>query len=257
MTDTLIPPINPTAFLSHSNIFSLVSIPPNIEEDFPRIKRYELFEFLSYLSDSFSHDQPFLLLNREWAVLVEREATATLNNLDIYTREEGKFLEPSILKTLLSGLMGLFEQFTLFGLVVGKFVNRDRLDTCLRKATKDFHRDALILDSHYEFNDPSLEILDPLPPSASLTENPECWPGIILWSKTGRTSFLPEFDLYGNESTPLYEFFESIRDPEHLDRVLEEYRSTQARRKTLLHLSDLHCGSKFALPNLNIRYAAP
>src|SRR5262249_13915568 len=97
-----------------------------------------------------------------------------------------------------------------------------------------------------------LDFLDPFPGAAEICRFPERWPGILFWNRFGNTLFRP--------LDPAQRVLENrrmlrrIAQPlsyEDTRRIASGYLppTSSSRQVRILHLSDLHFGTKYAANN--------
>jgi hypothetical protein len=163
-----------------------------------------------------------------------------------------EFLPADEIKRVIGPLKPLLGEFSLFGLQCG--ANKD-LSGFVRSKAISSGGHALFLTPEFdssegdrsESSQQMFGALDPFPGLARASEQPELWPGVLFWSKSGASAFAPHDDV-----GRLYEQLESPmerNDVQKIRKILEDYKPPRIRCKTILHLSDLHFGSRYASQN--------
>jgi hypothetical protein len=157
------------------------------------------------------------------------------------------FLDQDETTRVLAPLRNEFSQYDLFGLAVGTYEFNEPLTSfCKHCAYSSGHR-GLFLIPDLPYPNETLEIFDPLPVARTIATRPDLWPGVLFWTKSGVSAFAPLHEAY--------DLYQHILNSFHLDfnidRILNEFNSNQREpaSKRLLHLSDLHFGTEYALRN--------
>jgi calcineurin-like phosphoesterase family protein len=173
---------------------------------------------------------------------IAAEACASLGDL---AWRDDNFVSPDVVEQKLRELRAHFAAYDLYGLAVGVSPKHDDPLSALARhcAFGTGHR-ALILIP--DVGPAPIDLVDPFEPFAQALERPQDWPGMLYWSKRGCSAFAPLAD-----ARILYERSLAIalqNDPGAVDDILRKYRSS-ARAVQLLHLSDLHFGTRWAAEN--------
>lgn len=99
-------------------------------------------------------------------------------------------------------------------------------------------------------SDSPLDFVRPFPGATDICRFPERWPGILLWNRFGNSLFLPVQTARASlqNAAFLRRFKESPFSPKALREVERGYVSPESagRQVRILHLSDLHFGTKYA-----------
>jgi hypothetical protein len=100
--------------------------------------------------------------------------------------------------------------------------------------------------------DSPLDFTSPFPGAAAICRYPERWPGVLVWNRFGNVLFLPLQTAPRALRTPgfLAQFASSLT-AESMNRLERGYVPPVAtgRQIRILHLSDLHFGTKYAARN--------
>ena len=237
--------------LKYSNIVAFITAPgPAIP---PRITRHEFREFLESFRSFPQHEQElqpwqarFISSRPEWIHHVQKAASATSHYIDSLSGERDDILGEGVVNEALSDLKTLLGGFELFGLAVRREWNHE-FDAFITEAAYSSRGYAIYLvpdDLRATF-----DVLDPFPAIALIAEEPDKWPGVLFWSRSGEAAFcsLDEARVLHAE---MLEIFRSPSQPlgEKVDRVIKAHRSLSTSKK-VLHLSDLHFGTQSALEN--------
>jgi hypothetical protein len=98
-----------------------------------------------------------------------------------------------------------------------------------------------------------LDFLNPFPGASLICRHPERWPGILVWNRFGNAIFLPvdkaNHLLFDRE---LLSQFKLPMDPKVVQKIGQKYETFAANAAPeirILHLSDLHFGTKYARKN--------
>jgi len=240
--------------LEHANIMAYVT---SRSYGPPRVFRQHLQEFL----DALSYDaERYLIPERgfePWPQEISAIARAASSRLSEFGEEnESAVVPPPTLGRLLEDLRSEFAEYPLYALAVGT-------GEPLQKAARDLasapmYGQLLVLIPEYSETGRNFEVLDPVPAfSLALHAAPD-WPGFLFWTQTGGSAFA--------RLTDVQELVQRLRDAIHdggrrrpfppfpstigFDYILRDWaRKTQRRYQRLLHLSDLHFGTRDATEN--------
>ena len=158
-------------------------------------------------------------------------------------------VSPERLNEVVAPLRSVLADHMLFALPAGvprDHVSSHKLTSALHYAAAASGSNALMLipDSFAGRSDRT--IVDPMPPVELLSQYVERWPGVLFWSRGGAAAFAAiddAMDLYQR----LEDGFE-LGAP-IIDAILDGYRPPR-RSRQLLHLSDLHFGTRQAQTNI-------
>ncbi|MFG2795811.1 metallophosphoesterase family protein [Streptomyces pseudovenezuelae] len=230
--------------LRDANIAAYLTRP--ISDEPPRMRAGDLVRFLGALE----HDTYSLISSKPfWVDRVSAVAGESSRSLDRRLRGESwqEFLSPPLIKEALADLRRVFKNFELYALVASRdHESYDRVNAFFRHAAYTTEHNALILMPHGGMGQGSLEFFDPIPPVQQIASHPENLPGVLFWLKTGESAFAPVRD-----AEPLFRQLVEQLDstPAKLEQIMSDYnrQTPDCRRSRILHLSDLHFGSRDAL----------
>jgi predicted phosphodiesterase len=216
----------------------------------PRLTAEQIREFLDCIRQLEPSTPPLISTRDDWvrdARSAAEESWTVFSQLSL--DDEGDFLRPEDLHAIIGPLEPLLADHSLFALACGDAYVQDELkglSTATMAASRE-HVLFLIPTLEQETNQRAgsqtiFETLDPFPGLARFAEEPGQWPGVLFWSRTGQSAVVP---LKG-----LAAFYKKLRSVlvagvEAIDGVLKDYPRL-ATSKKILHLSDLHFGSKYA-----------
>ena len=180
-----------------------------------------------------------------WAPMTKSIAATAMSALGPLQWRDDAFVETDDVERVLAELRQHLRDYDLYALAVGvSAAHDDPLSAFARDCAFAAGHRALILIPDYD-GTATLDIIDPLPVFARITERPQDWPGMLFWSRTGSSAFCPLDDA----RLLFSELVRALRgDPGAVDEILREYRS-RGRSFRLLHLSDLHFGTHWATEN--------
>lgn len=209
----------------------------------PRIDSRPLQQFLLNVANE---DQTRTWTEEGRAVL-RRAADQSLEALGPCTTNDP--ISPQRLEQIVEPLKRVLEDHMLFALPAG--VPRDQATmnefvSTLHTAAAKSKTNALVLipDSFAGRGDRT--IIDPMPPVKLLAEYVEKWPGLLFWSRSGAAAFAAIDDAMSLYLRLQNGFALGLKT---VDEILRSYRPPKQSRR-LLHLSDLHFGTKPAARNL-------
>lgn len=232
--------------LKYANVVSYLTSPKPSQPP-PRLTDSELFEFLGSLQAEYRERSPLISSDQNWIGRTVRAAKRSKEKLESFNRVSrlaDAHLDESVTRDLLSELRELLGNYELFGLTVGDYASNQQLRAFVDFAAYSSKHHAIFLSPDLEDSSQAFEVLDPFPAICLISEQPENWPGILFWSKTGATTFAKladAYDLYNR----LLKAFEEDNSLRRIDAILDTYRTK--RSKKLLHLSDLHFGNDDAV----------
>lgn len=209
------------------------------------LKHHELAKFLESLQDEQADREPLISSDPNWIVSVR---TMARHGLETLSRSEGaqsdKPLPKQLVNHILHRLKGMLGDYKFFGMAVGSQHSFKESESFIEKAAYSSKHHAIFLLPQFDRDSSVFECLTPFGPISLLCEQPETWPGILFWSKTGSAAFATL-----KEAPPLFERLlaacesadESGINLENLDRSLRDFQP-EKKSKVILHLSDLHFG---------------
>jgi UDP-2,3-diacylglucosamine pyrophosphatase LpxH len=206
----------------------------------PRLTRSELQDYFG--SIAFSRNR-FISSRPAWIEQISRAANDATERLYHIPGEYDRLLSSGETESLLSDFRDLLGDYELFALIVGRFDQSHELQAFAEHAAYASGGHALIL--YPEFDSGDISLLDPFPFIAQILEQPQNWPGVVFWTKSGISTFAPLRDAVRLFAEILLVF---DTDARAVGAVLEGYHQLQSGRR-VLHLSDLHFGTDHALEN--------
>lgn len=235
--------------LEYANVVAYMLAPDERKSTPPRLTPRELEEFLGSMQGEYRQSPPFISSNDHWVREVTAAAQKASQWLEAQNVDGKEFLDDQVLTTALSGIKRALGHYELIGLAVGGSEDERELKTFVEYAaySSGHHAIFLIPDSTLG----GVKVLDPFPSVALIAEQPENWPGILFWSWRGASAFAPLDDaprLYQDliESLKHRGVIKTLKHRgDSIERILDSYRSRNSSKK-LLHLSDLHFGTKEA-----------
>lgn len=240
--------------LEHANMMAYVtsrSFGP------PRVRREDLKDFLEVLAHS---AREYLIPEpgfEPWPEKVGSVAQQALDRL-VETRDasDSVVVPPPTVERLLEDLRAEFAYYSLYALAVG---TGGRLRDLARElARAPMYGQFLVLIPEHSFSERNLEVLDPAPAFSGALHAAPDWPGFQFWTQTGASVFAT----LEEASKLVQELREAMHDDRRqqpfprfpsasqFDYVLREWaKRSQRRYRRLLHLSDLHFGTRHASEN--------
>lgn len=233
--------------LQHANIVVYLTTPAT---EPPRIEQGTLTQFLHAMQDGLGlpwrRGGRILTRDPSWADLLRVEAE---NALELLRRIEGKsVLSASNVARVLRSLRALLSQFRLYALPL--WTGWERADHLLigAEALALDVEDALVLFPEEGLQDPRSANLDALPAFDLALQHTDEWPGLLLWTDRGGVAFVPRRSI----EHAFVACAQALRrrDDVMLAQVLSDLAADSGQRpRRILHLSDLHFGSKHAAIN--------
>lgn len=245
--------------LEHANIVAYIT---SRSYGAPRVLRQDLVDFLqafAFEADGRLISEPFP--EREpWAETIEKVARQALDRLSEIPGVGSSVLPPSTVRRLLEDLQSEFAHFQLFALAVGA---DDRLQQIAQDLARwPMYGQLLVLIPDYSPTNRNFEVLDPIPAFSRAIHSAPDWPGVLFWTHTGASAFarLEDAEKLGRKLVDavhdgkrrLRSFFPFPSTPA-FDDILHNWTRRNAREyRRLLHLSDLHLGTRDADENQTI-----
>jgi hypothetical protein len=246
--------------LRHANLMAYVT---SRSYGAPRSQRQDLHDFLFALR---YQAREFLIPERgfePWPEYVSEIAGRALEKLgEGNRRAESEIVSGSTVERVLEELRMELSDYSLFALAIGK--SREIQEVAERLSREPLHGELLVLMPDFREQKSNFEVLDPIPAFSVALHAASDWPGMAFWTPNGSSAFVPIRML--NELVP--ELHQAINeDFDHprryrrhrfpgiggigtFDRLIKSWsvRYTPKSRR-LLHLSDLHFGTKQATEN--------
>lgn len=205
----------------------------------PRLTQDQLRAFFGSLNrDS------FLSSDREWLDRINNAANEGYRYIDSLNHRPLEVLDDEIVERALFNLRLMLNDYLLFGLAVGIETEEYIFSAFVKYAMLSSEHYAIFLLPRYDRRE-TLEVLDPFPPISLLAAQPENWPGILFWSRTGTAAFARLSD-----AENLYaDLRKNFREGTYaIDNVLNSF-TVRGTNKKILQLSDLHLGTEEAAKN--------
>lgn len=235
--------------LNHGNIVVYLTTPA---AEPPRVETEHLNEFLRVMREGL--DRPWhrggriLTQNRDWSRHLDVEAQLTLDTLERVVDEP--MLPAELTQRLLRPLRKLLSQFRLYAMPLWTGWQRSEVDY-LHHQSEGLAlgaEDALVLFPDEGLEDDAPNTLDSLPAFDLALQHRNEWPGLLLWTHQGNAAFVPAHGI----AEACESCLEALR--KHDDLLLAKVVSalaadTENRPRRILHLSDLHFGSRHAAIN--------
>lgn len=239
--------------LEHANIISYVTSRTYAP---PRVLRQHLVEFLDALSYETERylipERGFELWSTQIASIA-REAASKVRESQY--GEETPIVPPPTLALLLEGLRNEFSIYQLYALAVGS--GRELQEVARKLASTPRRGKLLVLIPEVGVSERNFEVLDPLPTFSSALHAAPDWPGFVFWTQTGTSTFvkLSEASELAHRLTDTHVNTRSLLPfsfamTPFFEVVLQNWSMRTPRKyRRLLHLSDLHFGTKEATEN--------
>jgi predicted phosphodiesterase len=155
-------------------------------------------------------------------------------------------LESDEVAWLLAPLKGYFTGYDLYALVLpsGSLQQDHESFKFFTEAAVSSHSKGLVLMPEYDNADQLAQVVDPFPAMRAIAESPIAPPAVAFWTRLGNScvlSLAEAMQFFRSELLGAMEGGGMIR----VDRALEG-KARRQRAKRILHLSDLHFGTKEA-----------
>jgi 3',5'-cyclic AMP phosphodiesterase CpdA len=220
----------------------------------PRLSFATIEGFLYSLIQDHDSARPRLIsTSPDWVHAIRERAEsalAILRGCDIH--DWGELIPPETAKQILEPLAPGFGAYDLYILPVGVWRQADTLDRFAHEAARIPGHGILVLIPDFYNADQNLRVLDPSDGVADALKNRDLWPGAVFLLRSGESRFYPIDEAHG-KLAQLAEVFAEYGRPERSDTRLKAARdvlSAPSRqtaagdRPRILHLSDLHLGTK-------------
>lgn len=231
--------------LEYTNIVAYLCSPN--KNNPPRLTSRELKEFLGVIGGQYRSSPPFISNDAEWTYHIKRAAEHASQRIQLNREADHEILDLNFIKDTLSCLKEIFDDFYIYGMPIGTRDNAEELDHFINHAAYSSKYYALFLIPDYPSNSQSLKVLDPFPEIKQVLNNPEDWPGVIFWTKNGRSVFLPLKKAFRFYQDLLENFTDGI---DKIERIFAINSHRENNSKIILHLSDLHFGTMKATENV-------
>lgn len=232
--------------LNYVNAVAYLTVPN--QRDPPRFTAHQLREFLGLLHGEYRERPPLISSDPGWIREISRVAENASTSFQHRDLEPDVWVGADLVAAALRELRALLSDYELYGLAVGTGNDERPLQAFAEHAAYSSRHRGLFLIPDFSMSKDVLEIFDPSPVSRKILSNPDSWPGMLFWVKTGEAAFAPLEKAPGLLQT-IIEAGPGYRGA--VARVLDDFDRSQNSSgvKRLLHLSDLHFGTKTALEN--------
>jgi len=173
-----------------------------------------------------------------------------------FLNQDNEFLSSDLVIVILSELKPLFSDFEFFALMIENSnnevdwinkSNKELKELAETYAVESKEKGLILLPTKFDIEDSQLSFLDPFPAVAILAEQAVSFPGILFWRNNGSATYTENIwdagDIFEKLSN---DYDENDFKDHHLFWVNSNY---QRESNKILHLSDLHFGTDFAIKN--------
>lgn len=236
-----------TFALEHANIVSYLTSknpgPP------PSFLREDLSNFLIAFAYNDSKTLFSSQEHSEWPGKIKESAKQALERLD-YSGQP--FVEPAQSESVLINLKEEFSSFDTYFLFLSSDYQTSRLrlpkTLALRKQTGKSLTLIPELQSQFQDRNEPTEMFNPFPAISVGLHAFDQWPGYLCWNHSGKAAFVPASKI--DEFVEKLDAGDGSGNSSHVNKVLERWGSRDSTaKKRLLHLSDLHFGTDYAIRN--------
>ena len=248
--------------LRHANLMAYVT---SRSFGAPRTARGDLHDFLFALK---YEPQRFLIPERgfePWPEYISEIASEALAKMEQSNQTgQDEIVSGGAVERLLEELRSELSDYSVFALAVGE--SSELRHIAERLAQEPLYGELLVLIPDYHESSRNFEVLDPIPAFSVALHSAAEWPGMAFWTPNGTSAFVPlgklegigselqraaegrHFrDERGRRRRHRFGFGEGPRMFDSLIRSWSERGGPRNRR--LLHLSDLHFGTRHATEN--------
>ncbi|MER5466853.1 metallophosphoesterase [Streptomyces sp. NPDC002668] len=213
----------------------------------PRVTHAEVDSFLRGLQ--YDHDR-MISLHGDWVGDVRRAARESTTRLRSATVERwDDYLPHDVLESSLAPLARIFRRYELVVLPIGNRYHQRDLDRFADEAARAPGHGILTLIPGLYQPAVNVQVLDPDDGVRDALRRRDEWPGAIFILRDGRSLFLPLDTAYERLAT-LVRYGLPHHDPARTWSILNEDEEWEfpppPGRRRLLHLSDLHLGTRRA-----------
>ena len=248
--------------LRHANLMAYVT---SRSFGAPRTARGDLHDFLFALE---YEPKRFLISgsgSKFGLVYLSQVAGDALTKME-RSSQEGRdgIVSSGVVGHLLEDLRRELSDYSIFALAVGESKELRRIAE--RLSQEPLFGEILVLIPDYHESSRNFEVLDPIPAFSVALHSAADWPGMAFWTPNGTSAFVPLDKLEGigselrhaagvrhfrNEPGPQRrDQFGFGEGPRMFDALIRSWNEKGLpRNKRLLHLSDLHFGTKHATEN--------
>lgn len=235
--------------LKHANTVAYLTVPT--QQKPPRLTTWELLEFLGSLQGEYRERPPLFSSDPDWVHEIVQKARVASKWVDSSKFEQDAVIPTEIISHALGDLRASLSHYDLYGLAVGTWEDRDPLHAFAEHAAYSSKHNGLFLIPDLPGPRDILELFDPSPVAKKITSNPDSWPGILFWVRSGEAAFVPLEMADGFYHRLLEALQASENKAGKVVRVLKDFNARESGHavKRLLHLSDLHFGTHAAINN--------
>jgi len=216
----------------------------------PRVTLEQLKVFLNRLADDRGYPRSSLISSSsEWVHNIRHTAQDSLNSLNEKTTalEYNEVVPSTLLSEVLGPLAAVFGSYDIYILPVGDWRDSDVLDRFAEEAARIPGYGILVLIPDYYEPQQNVQVLDPSLAVTEAIKNRGAWPGAIFALRSGEVSFLP----INEARARVAQLAETMRAHPFDQRLIKEVVTAPSpqisgRSRRLLHLSDLHFGTRRA-----------
>jgi predicted MPP superfamily phosphohydrolase len=235
--------------LGSTNIVAYLTSPKDLVA--PRITLDQLEGFLYSLTEDIDPARPRIISgSSEWVADIRRTAR---RGLDVVRKRSvridyNEIVSDTLVKEALDPLAMVLGSYDIYILPVGSWRDSDVLDRFGQEAARIPGHGILVLIPDYYEPHQNVQVLDPSLATTEAIRNRAAWPGAIFMLKSGEATFLP-IDEARHRVAELAELMHGYATDQRRIKEVLTAPSREARdesRRRLLHLSDLHFGTKRA-----------
>ena len=248
--------------LRHANLMAYVT---SRSFGAPRTARGDLHDFLFALK---YEPRKFLIPERgfePWPEYVSEIAGDALSKLENTNKvERNEIVSGGAVERLLEELRIELSDYSIFALAVGE--SGELRHVAERLAQEPLYGELLVLIPEFSEGSRNFEVLDPIPAFSVALHSAAEWPGMVFWTPNGTSAFvtLDKLEGIGPELKGAVEgrhFRDERRwrrrhrfgfgeGPRMFDALIRSWSDRSgSKNRRLLHLSDLHFGTKHATEN--------
>lgn len=248
--------------LRHANLMAYVT---SRSFGAPRTSREDLHDFLFALK---YEPRRFLIQERgfePWFYYISGIAGEALEKIETSNQEKRNgIVSGGVVECLLKKLRSELSDHSIFALAVGD--SNELRNIAERLAQEPLYGELLVLIPEYREGSRNFEVLDPIPAFSVALHSAAEWPGMAFWTPNGTSAFVSldklegiGSDLKGAAEGRLFRDERRWRrrhrfgfgeGSKRFDALIRSWNDRDgSRNRRILHLSDLHFGTKHASEN--------
>ena len=234
--------------LKHTNTVAYLTVPDQHEP--PRSTASHLAAFLGSIQGQYRDRPPLWSDDEQWVediAKIARDASRVLESLVV--ADPNQPMDTASIKLVLHDLKVAFHKpYSVYGLAIGNCRDQNLLRSFGEHAAYSSRHHGLFLIPDLPRPEETLEMFNPVPMARIVATRPGLWPGIVLWTPSGTSAFVPIEQATGL----LQEILDSLQgNRQDIVRILSSFteKNRSQETKRLLHLSDLHFGNNVAREN--------